>query len=337
MLLDRSCRVVLTDFGIATMDDPGDGSATRLTRSGELVGSLDYLAPEHAQDAEPGPPADVWALGATLYAAVEGASPFRRTSTYSTLTAIVAEPLPEPRRAGPLTPVLRRLMDKRPDARPDAEEAREALREVAQPKLPDTPTTTLRPTPPPPPEPTHRSTSPAPPGSGPGSAARRPRRRDQGRWSAMRRLCRRAPAVRRRLTTLLSRPVQMVPGSRQVRVIPALRPVGRRGRRRLTRRVPLRGPVGRWGRCPPTRRAPPRTPVRPPVRSPHSRPAPHGTDPRIRARRPHRADPRIRVRCAHRAHEYGLRFASPEGAGSACRRCRRRRARSCRSHGGPGA
>lgn len=99
ILLDRSCRVVLTDFGIATMDDPGDGSVTRLTRSGELVGSLDYLAPEHAQDAEPGPPADVWALGATLYAAVEGASPFRRTSTYSTLTAIVAEPLPS--RAGP--------------------------------------------------------------------------------------------------------------------------------------------------------------------------------------------------------------------------------------------
>lgn len=39
ILLDRSGRVVLTDFGIATMEDPGDGSATHLTRSGELVGS----------------------------------------------------------------------------------------------------------------------------------------------------------------------------------------------------------------------------------------------------------------------------------------------------------
>jgi serine/threonine protein kinase len=38
ILIDRSGRVVLTDFGIATMDDPGDGSATHLTRSGELVG-----------------------------------------------------------------------------------------------------------------------------------------------------------------------------------------------------------------------------------------------------------------------------------------------------------
>ncbi|MFH8938656.1 serine/threonine-protein kinase [Streptomyces griseosporeus] len=143
ILLDRSGRVVLTDFGIATMDDPGDGSATHLTRSGEIVGSLDYLAPERAQGAHPGPASDVWALGATLYAAVEGASPFRRTSTFSTLTAIVGEPLPEPRLAGPLAPVLRRLMDKRPDARPDAAEARELLEAVAA-GSPDAPTSPLR-------------------------------------------------------------------------------------------------------------------------------------------------------------------------------------------------
>ncbi|MFD8810727.1 protein kinase [Streptomyces sp. NPDC059627] len=144
ILLDRSGRVVLTDFGIATMADPGDGSATQLTGSGELVGSLDYLAPERAKGAAPGPASDVWALGAALYAAVEGASPFRRTSTFSTLTAIIDEPLPEPRRAGPLGPVLRRLMDKRPDARPDAEEACGLLRAVAREPVADTPTTALR-------------------------------------------------------------------------------------------------------------------------------------------------------------------------------------------------
>ncbi|MBD9736260.1 serine/threonine protein kinase, partial [Streptomyces sp. H28] len=131
ILLDRSGRIVLTDFGIATMEDPGDGSATHLTRSGELVGSLDYLAPERARGAEPGPASDVWALGATLYAAVEGTAPFRRTSAFSTLTAIVGEPLPEPRRAGPLTPVLHRLMEKAPEARPGAEDARDLLRSVA--------------------------------------------------------------------------------------------------------------------------------------------------------------------------------------------------------------
>ncbi|MEU9980656.1 serine/threonine-protein kinase [Streptomyces sp. NPDC050856] len=132
VLLDRGGRVVLTDFGIAAMDDPGDGSTTHLTRSGELVGSLDYLAPERAQGHDPGPASDIWALGATLYAAVEGSSPFRRTSTWSTLTAIVGEPLPEPRRAGPLAPVLQRLMHKDPARRPDAATAARLLTAVAQ-------------------------------------------------------------------------------------------------------------------------------------------------------------------------------------------------------------
>ncbi|MFD7320462.1 protein kinase [Streptomyces sp. NPDC059875] len=132
VLLDKGGRVVLTDFGIATMDDPGDGSSTHLTRSGEIVGSLDYLAPERAQGQQPGPASDVWALGATLYAAVEGASPFRRTSTWSTLNAIVVDPLPEPHRAGPLGPVLRQLLDKDPTRRPDARSAARLLTAVAE-------------------------------------------------------------------------------------------------------------------------------------------------------------------------------------------------------------
>ncbi|MFE3522538.1 serine/threonine-protein kinase [Streptomyces sp. NPDC059161] len=131
VLLDASGRVVLTDFGIAAMDDPGDGSQTHLTRSGEIVGSLDYLAPERAQGQEPGPASDIWALGATLYAAVEGAAPFRRTSTWSTLNAIVVEPLPKARRTGPLGPVLERLMDKDPARRPDAATAARLLADVA--------------------------------------------------------------------------------------------------------------------------------------------------------------------------------------------------------------
>ncbi|MFI8291480.1 protein kinase [Streptomyces sp. NPDC085614] len=132
ILLDRSGRIVLTDFGIAAMEDPDDGSATRLTRSGDIVGSLDYLAPERARGQDPGPASDVWALGATLYAAVEGSAPFRRTSTWSTLSAIVTEPLPEPRRAGPLAGVLLRLLDKDPALRPDATAAARLLAEVAE-------------------------------------------------------------------------------------------------------------------------------------------------------------------------------------------------------------
>ncbi|MFD6173090.1 protein kinase domain-containing protein [Streptomyces coeruleorubidus] len=170
ILLDRSGRVVLTDFGIATMEDPGDGSATNLTRSGELVGSLDYLAPERAQGADPGPASDIWALGATLYAAVEGSAPFRRTSTFSTLTAIVSEPLPEPRRAGPLAPVLQQLLDKRPEGRPEADLAREMLQAVADTGGIDTPTSSLRgraaPVSPTRPE-TERVVPSVPPGFGP--------------------------------------------------------------------------------------------------------------------------------------------------------------------------
>ncbi|SCK57500.1 serine/threonine protein kinase [Streptomyces sp. WMMB 322] len=132
LLENGSGRVVLTDFGIASMEDPDDGAGTQLTGSGELVGSLDYLAPERARGEAPREACDVWALGATLYAAVEGAAPFRRTSTWSTLNAIVVEPLPEPQRAGPLAPVLAELMDKDPAKRADAERAKALLTAVAK-------------------------------------------------------------------------------------------------------------------------------------------------------------------------------------------------------------
>ncbi|MEJ8633494.1 serine/threonine-protein kinase [Streptomyces sp. MS2.AVA.5] len=160
VLLDRGgasgadSRVVLTDFGIAAMDDPGDGSTTHLTRSGELVGSLDYLAPERAQGQEPGPASDIWALGATLYAAVEGAAPFRRTSTWSTLNAIVVEPLPEPQRAGALGPVLRQLLHKDPAQRPDADTAARLLAAAAA----DTATASTAPLGPPAPGPQEPAT-----------------------------------------------------------------------------------------------------------------------------------------------------------------------------------
>ncbi|MER7843100.1 serine/threonine-protein kinase [Kitasatospora sp. NPDC096077] len=126
VLLERGTgRVVLLDFGIAKYE-----GSTELTRPGDLVGSPDYLAPERAQGERPGPASDLWGLGATLYAAVEGQSPFRRDSPISTLAAVVDEPLPESRRAGPLGPVLAALMAKDPADRPSADEAARMLAEV---------------------------------------------------------------------------------------------------------------------------------------------------------------------------------------------------------------
>ncbi|MER6995215.1 serine/threonine-protein kinase [Streptomyces sp. NPDC000410] len=118
-------RVVLTDFGIAALE----GSA-RYTRAGVIVGSPDYLAPEQISDGRAGPAADLWSLGATLYTAVEGRSPFGRPTAASTLHAVVSDPLPEPVRAGALRPALEALLRKDPEARPTAEGARRLLEAV---------------------------------------------------------------------------------------------------------------------------------------------------------------------------------------------------------------
>jgi len=73
ILLGPKGRVVLTDFGMAKAAD-----SPTLTTSGVLLGSPSYLAPERARGGPAGAAADLWALGASLYAAVEGHPPFER-------------------------------------------------------------------------------------------------------------------------------------------------------------------------------------------------------------------------------------------------------------------
>ncbi|MGW3634466.1 protein kinase domain-containing protein [Streptomyces sp. NPDC005122] len=131
VLLSADRRVLLTDFGIAQVE--GD---TTITRTGEIVGSVDYLAPERVRGQDPGPSSDLWALGATLYTAVEGRSPFRRTSPISTMQAVVEDEPADPVNAGALRPVLAALLRKDPAERPGAEEAEQMLAEAAAGRLP---------------------------------------------------------------------------------------------------------------------------------------------------------------------------------------------------------
>jgi serine/threonine protein kinase len=132
VLLGRDGRVLLTDFGIAQIE--GD---TTITRTGEVVGSVDYLAPERVRGHDPGPSSDLWALGATLYTAVEGRSPFRRTTPLTTMQAVVEEEAAELQHAGPLTPVIISLLRKDPNTRPDASEAEQMLAEAAEGRRPN--------------------------------------------------------------------------------------------------------------------------------------------------------------------------------------------------------
>ncbi|MEU5398827.1 serine/threonine-protein kinase [Streptomyces sp. NPDC005963] len=125
ILLGPDGRARITDFGIAAIE--GDST---ITRTGEIVGSLDYLAPERVRGADPGAASDLWSLGATLYTAVEGTSPFRRTSPLMTMQAVVDEEPVHPQQAGPLAPVVMALLQKDPQARPSLQETEGMLQAV---------------------------------------------------------------------------------------------------------------------------------------------------------------------------------------------------------------
>ncbi|MER7898661.1 serine/threonine-protein kinase [Streptomyces sp. NPDC096046] len=125
VLIAEDGRVVLTDFGIAQVE--GDPS---ITSTGMLVGAPSYISPERARGHKPGPAADLWSLGGLLYAAVEGAPPYDKGSAIATLTAVMTEPLEEPKNAGPLKDVIYGLLTKDAAQRLDDAGARAMLNSV---------------------------------------------------------------------------------------------------------------------------------------------------------------------------------------------------------------
>ena len=123
VLLTGDGRAVLTDFGIAAVD--GDPA---LTQTGMVVGTPGFCAPERIRGAPASPASDLWSLGATLHAAVEGRGPFDGNgSPMAVLASIVHSDPPPARSAGPLGAVIAALMSRDPAQRPDEARAAQLL------------------------------------------------------------------------------------------------------------------------------------------------------------------------------------------------------------------
>src|SRR6478735_11401379 len=126
VLIGANDQAVLTDFGIATFaDDP------KLTQTGMVMGSPGFTAPERIRGEDASPASDLWSLGATVYAAVEGHGPFeQRGGAITTMSAIINEDAPEAPTAGALGPVIAALLRREPGDRPDASAAARMIADV---------------------------------------------------------------------------------------------------------------------------------------------------------------------------------------------------------------
>ncbi|MFE5535944.1 bifunctional serine/threonine-protein kinase/ABC transporter substrate-binding protein [Streptomyces sp. NPDC056519] len=125
-------RVVLTDFGIAHLAD----ATTRLSHSGIVIGTPHYMAPEQLEGKRPTAANDLWALGATLYHAVEGHPPFDAEGLHALAVAVFTRPHRPAVHAGPLAPLLDALLTKDPARRVGAGEAAEMLASVLRSSAP---------------------------------------------------------------------------------------------------------------------------------------------------------------------------------------------------------
>ncbi|MFE2877361.1 serine/threonine-protein kinase [Streptomyces roseus] len=134
----RFARCLLADFGLAKSFA---SVSTGLTRSGELIGSWSYAAPERGSRTLGNlPPGDLFSLGVVLYEAVEGWSPFRRDDPHASMMAVVNEPLPPFLKADRLAPLITALTAKDPAERPRVDQALKMLENARRHRTERTPT-----------------------------------------------------------------------------------------------------------------------------------------------------------------------------------------------------
>ena len=128
VLIDKAGRPKISDFGIAR----GHGDE-QLTQVGFITGTPGYLSPELARGGDPHPASDVWALGATLYTAVEGQPPYEPRSNPIALLRAIATERPRPMtHAGALGPAIDAMMDADPARRWDMSTSAKRLGGVAR-------------------------------------------------------------------------------------------------------------------------------------------------------------------------------------------------------------
>lgn len=126
IVLSDNGAVRLVDFGIARIVGKNP-----LTVDSNVIGTPEFLAPELFTDHQAGPGTDLWALGVTLYYALEGRSPFRAETLPATIAAILSKNLAEPRTRGEVAALVLTMLRKRPAERPDAATVAAVLRRAA--------------------------------------------------------------------------------------------------------------------------------------------------------------------------------------------------------------
>jgi serine/threonine protein kinase len=101
--MNETVRAVVMDFGLARRVHPNE-SEGRLTETGKILGTWDYMAPELLDGGQPSPASDIYALGILAYVMVTGKRPFPRDSPISAVIRRSKEPIPPPSSLAPGLP-----------------------------------------------------------------------------------------------------------------------------------------------------------------------------------------------------------------------------------------